>query len=113
MYSNTKMTVNENFLRLSWLNLRQFALTYYGLDRPVQPGPGTYQACYAVGAWPFLAVKGQRNGVDHPPQFNDAIKERVGLYLYSPLCLFAGYRAKFTFTFYFGLDGMNKKRQEA
>jgi len=34
MSSNTKMTVNEFFLRLSWFNLRYFALTYCGLDRP-------------------------------------------------------------------------------
>ena len=70
--------------------------TGYGLDglgmesrwgasfsAPVQTGPGAHPASYTKGNASFPGVKRQERGVDHPPPTSAAVKERVGLYLYS------------------------------
>jgi hypothetical protein len=63
---------------------------------PVQAVPGAHPASRS-----FPVVKRQERGVDHPPLSNAEVKERVELYLYSPLWVFVAYsRVTFTFTFY-------------
>jgi hypothetical protein len=66
--------------------------TRYGLDGPgiecrcvrfsalVQTGPGAHTVSYTMG-------KAVGRGVDHPPLSSANVKERVELYLYTPLCL--------------------------
>jgi len=73
--------------------------TRYGLDgpviesrwgatfsSPVQTGPGAKPASYTTGTGSFSGVKRPGRGVDHPTQLV-SVKERVELYLYSPLAL--------------------------
>jgi hypothetical protein len=48
---------------------------------PVQTGPGAHPASYTG---PFRGVKRSGRGVDHPLPSSAEVKERVGLYLYSP-----------------------------
>jgi hypothetical protein len=50
----------------------------------VQTGPGAHPAAYTMGTESFLGVKRPGRGVDHPPSSSAEVKERVGLYLYSP-----------------------------
>ena len=49
-------------------------------DRPCGP-PSLLYSGYRVS---FPGVKRPRRGVDHPPPSSADVKERVGLYLYSP-----------------------------
>ena len=51
---------------------------------PVQTGPGAHPASYTVGTGSFKGVKRPGCGVDHPSPSSAEVKERVGLYLYSP-----------------------------
>jgi hypothetical protein len=37
-----------------------------------------------MGTGPFPGVKRPGSGIDHPPPSSAEVKERVGLYLYSP-----------------------------
>ena len=63
---------------------------------PVQTGPGSHPATYAVGTGSFLGVKRPGRGVDHPPSYTAEAKERVPLF---PLRAFmAGRRVNFAFT---------------
>jgi len=50
---------------------------------PIQPGPGAHPASYTMGTGSFPGVKRPGPGVDHQPQSNAEVKERVKLYLYS------------------------------
>jgi len=51
---------------------------------PVQTGPGPHPASYTMGTGSFPVVKRPGCGVDHSPPSSAKVKERVGLYLYSP-----------------------------
>ena len=74
--------------------------TTYGLDGPgiesrwgarfsatVQTVPGAYPASYTMGTGSFPGVKRSERGVDHPTTSSAEVKERVELYLYSPMGL--------------------------
>jgi hypothetical protein len=74
--------------------------TRYGLDGPgiesrsearfsasVQTGSGTHTASYTMGTGSFQGVKPPGRGVDNPPTCSAEVKERVEVYLYSPLDL--------------------------
>ena len=52
---------------------------------PVQTGPGAHPAFYVMGTVSFLFSKRPERGVDHPPQYSAEGKERMELYLYSPI----------------------------
>ena len=54
---------------------------------PVQTDPEAHPASYTMGTESFLGVKRLGLGLDHPPQPSAEVKERVDLYLYSPLGL--------------------------
>jgi hypothetical protein len=54
---------------------------------PVQTGSGTHPASCTMGTVSFPEVKRSWRGVDHPPPSSAEVKERVELYLYSPLGL--------------------------
>jgi len=71
--------------------------TRYGLDgpriesrcgvrfsAPVQTDPGAHPAPYTVGTGSFPGVQRPGRGVEHPPPSSAEVKERVGLYHYSP-----------------------------
>jgi hypothetical protein len=68
---------------------------------PVQTGPGAHPAFSTMGTGCFPGIKRRRSGVDHPPPSNAEIKERVGLYFYSPPpgTSVACCRVNFTFNF--------------
>jgi hypothetical protein len=51
---------------------------------PVQTDPGAHPVSYTIGAGSFPGVKLPERGVDHPPPSSAEVKEKVGLYLYSP-----------------------------
>jgi len=51
---------------------------------PVQTGPGTHRASYAMGTGSFSGVKWAGRGVDHQPPSSAEVKERVELHLYYP-----------------------------
>jgi len=51
---------------------------------PIQTGPGAHPASYTMGTRSFLRVKRWGRGIDHSPPSSAKVKERVGLYLYSP-----------------------------
>jgi len=53
------------------------------ISEPVQTGPGAHPASCTMGTGSFLGVKRPGRGVDHPPQPNAEVKERVELYLYT------------------------------
>jgi len=74
--------------------------TCYGLDgqgiesrwgarfsAPVQTGSGAHPASHTMGTGSFPGVRRTRRGVDYPPPSRAEVKERVELYLYSPLGL--------------------------
>jgi len=68
--------------------------------RPDRPwGPASLRCSgYRVS---FPGVKRPGRGVNHPPPVSAEVKERVGLYLYSPLWTFvACYRVKFSVYLY-------------
>jgi hypothetical protein len=52
---------------------------------PVQTGPRAYPASCTMGTGSFPGIKRPGRGVDHPPPSSAEVKERVELYLYSPL----------------------------
>jgi hypothetical protein len=54
---------------------------------PVQTSPEVHPASCTMGTLSFQEVKRLGRGVDHPPPTNAEVKERVELYLYSPLSL--------------------------
>ena len=51
---------------------------------PVPTGSETHPAYYTMGAGSFWGVQRPGCGIDHPPLSSAEVKERVGLYLYSP-----------------------------
>jgi len=51
---------------------------------PVQTGPGAHPASYTMGTRSFSGVKRPGCGLNLH-LFNDEVKERVELYLYSPI----------------------------
>ena len=53
---------------------------------PVQTGSEAHPASYTVGIGSLPGVKRPERGVDHPPDLAE-VKERVEVYLYSPLRL--------------------------
>ena len=53
----------------------------------VQIDPGAHPAFYTMGTGSFPGVKRPGRGVDHPPPSSAEVKERVELYLYSPMGL--------------------------
>jgi hypothetical protein len=57
----------------------------------VQTGPGAHLAIYTMGTWSFPRVDRPGRSVDHPPPSSVEVKERVELYLSSPL----GFRGLF------------------
>jgi len=68
---------------------------------PFQTRPGTHPASYTMGTGSFLGVKLPGCETDHPPPSSAKIKERVKLYLYSPIWAFvACSRVNFTFYLY-------------
>jgi hypothetical protein len=54
---------------------------------PVHTGPGAHSASCTMGTGSFPGIKRPGRGVDHPPTSSAELKERVELYLYSPLGL--------------------------
>jgi hypothetical protein len=55
---------------------------------PIHTIPGTHQACYTLDTGSFFpGVKQPGHGIDNPPPSSAEVKERVGLYLYSPSVL--------------------------
>jgi len=64
---------------------------------PVQTSPGAHPASYTMGTRSFLGVKWPGCGVDHPPPSRTRVKERIELYLYSPLAFMACSKVNFTF----------------
>ena len=55
---------------------------------PVQTGAGAPPSLLYNGSWgSFVGVKQLWCGIDHPPPSSTEVKERVELYLYSPLGL--------------------------
>ena len=63
---------------------------------PVQSGPGAYPASCTIGTGSFQGLKRQKRSAKHSPPPSDEVKERVELYLYSPLGAFmAGYSVSF------------------
>jgi hypothetical protein len=74
--------------------------TRYGLDgqgiesrwkarfsAPIQTGPGVHSASYTGGTGSFPWAKRPKRGVDHPSPPSAEVKERVELYIYTPLGL--------------------------
>jgi hypothetical protein len=59
----------------------------WGRDFPIQTGSGAYPASYTMDTGSFQGVKRPGRGVDHSPLSNAEVKERIGLYLYSPVGL--------------------------
>ena len=56
---------------------------------PVQTGSRAHPApASTMGTGSFLEVNRPGRGVDHPPTLSAEVKERVELYLYSPLWAF-------------------------
>jgi hypothetical protein len=53
-------------------------------NSPVHTGPGAHPASHTMGAGSFPGIERPRLGIDHPPLSSVEVKERVGLYLYSP-----------------------------
>jgi hypothetical protein len=51
---------------------------------PVQTGSGAHPASCTMGTRYLPGVKRPGGGVDHPPSFSAEVKEKVGLYIYSP-----------------------------
>ena len=51
---------------------------------PVQNDPGTHSVSYTVGTGLCSGVKRLGRGVNHPPQYNAKVQERVELYLFPP-----------------------------
>jgi hypothetical protein len=51
---------------------------------PAQTSPGAHPARCTMGTGYFPGVKRPRRGVDHPPLSSAEVKQRVGLYIYSP-----------------------------
>jgi hypothetical protein len=73
----------------SWLAevlfaFRRLCLVEARFSAPVQTGPGAYPASCRMGTGSLSGVKRPGRGVDHPPPSSAEVKERVGLYLYSP-----------------------------
>jgi hypothetical protein len=67
---------------------------------PVHTGPRAHPASYTMGTLSFPGVKRPGLGVDHPQSSSAEVKERVELYLYSPLWAFVVCSTvNFTFTF--------------
>ena len=54
---------------------------------PVHTGPGVHPASYTMGTASLPRIKRPGRGVDHPPQSSAEVKERIQLYIYSPLGL--------------------------
>jgi len=52
---------------------------------PIQTSPGAQPTSYTRGTGSFPGVKWPGHGVDHPPPYSAEVKERVELYLYSPI----------------------------
>ena len=55
------------------------------LTAPVQAGPWTHPALYTMGTGSFPGVKRPVRGVDHPAPSSAEAKERIELYINSPL----------------------------
>jgi len=51
---------------------------------PIYTGPGAHPASSTMGTGSFPGIKWPVRGVDHPSPSSVEVKERVGLYLYSP-----------------------------
>jgi len=65
-------------------------------------------ASYTIGTGFFPGVKRPRRGVNHPPPSSTKVKERVELYVYSPLWAFvACYTVTFNFTLEHNADILN------
>jgi hypothetical protein len=66
------------------------------LSAPVQTGPGAHPVSYTMGTGPFPGVMRPGRGGDHPSPSSAEVKERVEVYLHSPVCAFmAGHRVNF------------------
>ena len=64
----------------------------------VQTGPGAHPASYTMGTGSFAGVKVWDAALSTHPESSTEVKERVELYLYSPLGLRGLIRVTFTFT---------------
>jgi len=64
---------------------------------PVQNGPGAHAASHTMGTGSFPRVNRPELCVDHPPTCSAEAKERMELYLYSPLCLHELFRSELHF----------------
>jgi hypothetical protein len=64
---------------------------------PCQTGPGTHPSSNTVGSAYFPGVKRPGRGSDHPSPSSAEVKERVGLYLYSPLGLLSLFQGELQF----------------
>jgi len=67
---------------------------------PVQTAPGAHPASYTMGTGSLPGGKVARHGIDHPPLSSAKVKERVELYLYSPLWAFVACSGV-NFTFFY------------
>ena len=85
------------YIHIVWAGIVVSVATSCGLDgpgiesrwgarfsAPLQTGPGTHPVSYTMGTGSFPGLKRPGRGVDRPPPFSAEVKERVGLYLYSP-----------------------------
>jgi len=54
---------------------------------PVHTGPGAHPVSYLMGTGSFPEGKEPGRDVDHPLPSNAEVKERIELYIYSPLGL--------------------------
>jgi len=50
-------------------------------------GPGAHPASCTMGTGSFPGARRPGRGVDHPSTSRTEVKERIGLYIYSPLGL--------------------------
>ena len=58
-----------------------------GFSAPVQTGPGAQPASYTMDTASIPGVKRPGRGADHTPPSSAEVKERVELFIYSPLGL--------------------------
>jgi hypothetical protein len=69
------------------LTLRDRIPVLARFSAPVLTGLGAYTAFYLMDTGSFPGVKRPERGFDHPPSSSAEVKERVELYLYTPLDL--------------------------
>jgi hypothetical protein len=64
---------------------------------PIQTGPGTYPASYAMGTVSFPGIKLPGHGIDHPPPSSAEFEESRAIHLLPLWVFMACSRVNFTF----------------